>query len=346
MRQIAALEQRFDGARIDAVYASDLQRTQITAQAILRSRRLPLTIESGLREIGMGAWEERPFGDLCYHYPEEMTRFYQCSSEWRCSGSETFQQVSERMMTSVQGIAEVHPHETVAIFSHGAAIRCLQAAIRGKHPSQTPEISNGENTAVTKLKYQDGRFYIIYENDASHLPEELATQFRQRAARKGERPLLETWFRPLDFHAERQIYCEAREDAWLDIHHSLDFFDGAGFLAEALEQWNVNPWAVEAVMWQGEVIGLLQLATERDAGQGVGYVPFVYLKPDFRCRGIGGQLVGQAVCFYRKAGRTCLRLRCAPDNQIAQRFYHRYGFVKIGAAPETKVPLDLLEKAI
>lgn len=34
--------------------------------------------------------------------------------------------------------------------------------------------------------------------------------------------------------------------------------------------------------------------------------------------------------FYRPQGRTLLRLRCAPDNAVAQRFYKKYGFYKIG----------------
>ena len=94
------------------------------------------------------------------------------------------------------------------------------------------------------------------------------------------------------------------------------------------------------------VIGVLQLATDRFAAEKVGYVPLVYLQPEYRRRGIGVQLIGQAVCTYRALGRERLRLRCAPDNLLAQRFYKRYGFVRIGPAPGARVPLDLLEKSI
>ena len=45
-------------------------------------------------------------------------------------------------------------------------------------------------------------------------------------------------------------------------------------------------------------------------------------------------------------GRRCLRLRCAPDNAPAQRFYRRYGFYCIGEAPGSRAPVDLLEKKI
>ena len=62
--------------------------------------------------------------------------------------------------------------------------------------------------------------------------------------------------------------------------------------------------------------------------------------------GLGVQLIGQAVSFYRPMGRTRLRLRCAPDNGVAQRFYQKYGFYKVGEAQGARVPLDILEKRI
>ena len=40
--------------------------------------------------------------------------------------------------------------------------------------------------------------------------------------------------------------------------------------------------------------------------------------------------------------RSC----CAPDNGIAQRFYQKYGFVKVGEEPGARGPLDVLEKYI
>ena len=45
-------------------------------------------------------------------------------------------------------------------------------------------------------------------------------------------------------------------------------------------------------------------------------------------------------------GRKYLRLRCAPDNYVAQRFYKRHGFKKIGEDPGSRVPLDIMEKYI
>ncbi len=344
-RQIAALEHRFHDIPVDAAYASDLRRTQLTAQAVVRPKGLELHIDPGLKEIGMGIYEDATFGDLAYHHPEESKLFYTCSRQWTVSGGESFQQVADRVTASFLRIARDHPDQTVAIFTHGTAIRCLLSALRGKHPADTPELGHCENTGVSCIEMDGDRFRILFENDASHLPEEISTVALQR--RQMERgPLPQVWFRLLDMDTEANLYYEARKEAWQDIHGSLHNFDGPGFLNEAREQWELDHRAVQLVMLEDRPIGLLHLATQRFAPEEVGYVPFVYLMPDWRRKGIGVQLIGQAVCTYRAMGRRCLRLRCAPDNAVAQRFYKRCGFYKIGAAPGARVPLDLLEKVI
>ena len=60
--------------------------------------------------------------------------------------------------------------------------------------------------------------------------------------------------------------------------------------------------------------GLIQLDPERYAKDGAGYIPFCYIVPQLRAQGLGVQLIGQAVSFYRPLGRQYLRLRCASYN--------------------------------
>lgn len=70
------------------------------------------------------------------------------------------------------------------------------------------------------------------------------------------------------------------------------------------------------------------------------------MTPQHRKQGLGVQLIGQAVSVYRPLGRRYLRLRCAPDNAVAQRFYRKYGFIKVGEDKGARITLDLLEKYI
>lgn len=90
-RQIAALARRFAAVPVDAVYASDLTRTQTTAQAIAAPQGLPLRLEPGFREINLGVWEDRAFGWLYAFETAQIQCFNQDPRHWQVEGSETFE---------------------------------------------------------------------------------------------------------------------------------------------------------------------------------------------------------------------------------------------------------------
>ncbi len=340
-KQITALEDRFRDISVQAVYSSDLSRAQETAQAIALPKNLELHPDPAFREIHLGELTNIPYGDFTYHHPDLYKSFFSFSPHWAPKGGETFQQVANRIAPAFFRVAADHPGESVAIFSHAMAIHCLQAAIRGKHPSEVKELPLGENTAVSCYEIQGDRFRILFENDASHLTEEL-TSAKQRSTP----PLV--WFQALDLSKaeDAEFYCAARQDAWLVVHGSLQGFDGLGFLADARDQLQWDPRALQRVMCRGRTVGLIQLDTLQDVQEDAGYIPFLYLRPDYRGQGIGAQLLGQAISVYRPMGRKYLRLLCDPANEPAQRFYRRYGFVKKGQSPGALGPLDLLEMSL
>ena len=89
-RQIQALEKRFEGVRIDAVYSSDLFRTMTTAGALYKSRGLELHTDPGLREIGGGVWEDKTWGWLHRENEGALDAFNRADPAWQVEGSETF----------------------------------------------------------------------------------------------------------------------------------------------------------------------------------------------------------------------------------------------------------------
>ncbi|MBR1779955.1 MAG: GNAT family N-acetyltransferase [Oscillospiraceae bacterium] len=137
-----------------------------------------------------------------------------------------------------------------------------------------------------------------------------------------------------------------RREGWLSSHGTMEHFNGYDFLRAALAHSAYDSGAVLMVMHGDAAAGILELDFEKGADEGVGAIPFYYLDPAHRCHGSGIQLLGQAISVYRALGRRCLRLRCAPENERAYRFYCRNGFVKIGMAEDSVVPLYLMERPI
>ena len=342
LRQIAALEQRFQDIPVDAVYSSPLRRPRQTAMAVAGPKHLEIQVEPGLIEMALGDYEDMTFGDFTAHHGEEFRQFVTCSPLFSPPGGETFAQVAARVKEAFFRIAKENDGKTVALFSHGTAIQSLQAALRGLHPADNRDLGHPENTAVSCYEVEGDRVSILFENDASHITDDISTMKRQ--GKHGRSPLV--WFRLPDMDRESQLYYDARRDAWQDLHGSLAGFDGEGFLAEARDQWFLDHRAVQLVMAEDQTAGLLHLATGRDAAEGVGYIPFLYLSPAWRGKRVGDQVLGQAIYTYRAMGRQKLRLRCAQDNLHAQHFYARHGFRKTGEAPGSHGTLDILEKDI
>ncbi len=347
-RQIAALERRFRDIPVDAAYSSGLYRTNATARAVCAPKNLPLRTDPDLREIHMGAWEDKPWGEVRHFEPAEMDRFNATDPSWRAPGGESYGDVGRRAAAALVRIAKSCPGQTAAVFSHGTAIRQALAVLKGVDPEDWKTMPHSDNTAVTRLVWDGARFSVELEMDNSHLDESISTLARQNWWRRdgGKAADVNLWYRPLDWASERELYLAGRREAWAAVHADGPEFLPEDFLGPAEERLSRSPWGVTVAMSGDRLAGLLELDTRRYAGDGAGYIPFCYIAPDRRGQGLGVQLIGQAVSFFRPLGRDKLRLRCAPGNDRAQRFYAKYGFVKTGEEQGGRVPLDILEKYI
>jgi len=342
--QIEALSKRFTDIPIDEVYSSPLIRAATTAEAVYKPKNLPLQTDPDLRELNSGAWEDRTWGGLYREHPAQLEAFFRSDPTWHAEGGETYPQVQTRIVRTLRRIAGENEGKTVAVFSHGLAILTSLAYFRGYPPEEIRRMPNGANTAVSKLRFDGDRVEIEFFNDVSHLGPLADPGGKKEAFSDFMRRNL--WFRPLDVEKEADFYREARREAWETIHHTMQGFDADGFWTAARDSRDYDPQSVLVAMSGDERAGVLQMDLRRGADEGWGAIPFFYMLPGFREQGLGVQLLGQAVSVYRPLGRGRLRLRCAPENERARRFYERCGFYKVGQVPGGLGTLDLLEKDI
>lgn len=214
LRQVAALEVRFAGAPIDACYASDLNRTCMTARAVYVPKGIPLRRDARFREVNLGRWEDTPFGWLERTEHEAMERFNHEPESWSVEGSETFPVYTARFLTALHEAAAENAGKTIAVFSHGCVLRGVQhLLLEGQWPGYC------DNTAVSHLYWDDGRLTIDYLNDASHLCEEISTFARQKWWRQGgDRRDFNMWFTLRD----GTFYAMLREQEVGQVRFSTD----------------------------------------------------------------------------------------------------------------------------
>ena len=348
-RQIEALEKRFQDIHLDAVYSSDLFRTQTTAKALYLPKGLPLQLEPGLREISMGDWEDDTWGGAARKHPEQMAYFSGGNAHYTPMGGESFQELRQRVVSTYYRLAAANDGKTIACVSHGEAIRTAVNAFYGRPLEEMHNMIPSDNTAVSCVEIEGETAKVLFYGDGSHLTPELSTLGKQTWWREPkEKAAIEDqniWYRPWEPVAERALYESYRREAWISVHGDEPCPMGQ-FYQAAKASREQDAKAVMVAMNGDEVAGLLQMDLERYAEANAGYIPFYYMNQKFRHHGLGIQLIGQAVATFRPMGRTKLRLRCSPDNALAQRFYLRNGFNDIGPATDSAVPLRLMEKEI
>lgn len=195
-RQIAALAKRLARERIDAAYSSDLTRTQTTALAVTRVHGLPLLLDARLREIGVGVWEDKTWAWLAEFDRARLVTFNSDIGAFSVEGGERMADVRERMLAALRDIVAANPGKTVAVFSHGMALRTLVGTLQGLSLAEVDGTGHAENTAVTKLEADEDGVRVVYRDDASHLPDELTTLRKQLWTKTKDGVEPGVWFEP------------------------------------------------------------------------------------------------------------------------------------------------------
>lgn len=291
-QQIDALRQRFQDVDIDAVYASDLYRTQITARAIWLPKALPLHLEPAFREIHMGVWEDHPLHELNKLHPEEMYHFNRRVDLWRVEGGETAQDVLDRYIPALHRIGAAHDGGTVAVFSHGAALRIVLGTLQGVPLSGIGDTAHGDNTAVSLLTWDDGALRVEYRDDNSHLTERGLSTFARQS-----------WWRSAKMVDPGEDYVPLPEELRRRFHVP----DGGEAIGIRCEE---------------DFIGALQLLPDEEPA--IGWLGWYWLDPAYRGTGRAFTPMGRVLLYYRHRGVEFLRLRCG-DREL-RRFFARLGF--------------------
>jgi probable phosphoglycerate mutase len=331
-KQIACLERRFDGIAVARVYSSDLYRAQATAGAILKKRGLTLTMTPALREVAMGAWEDRTWGEVERFEPEQLMYFNNDPSQWQVEGCEDFHSLQRRVTHAILDIAARHDGETVAVVSHGSAIRSFMCGVYGVPPTNIQQVKHYDNTAVTLLHIGGGKIDVEYAGDNSHLPEELSTFAHQKWWRENATfDSTNLRFAPFDLEKDTETYLKYRRDAWTMLYGKTPAeAEEHQWLEDARKNAGLNPCAVSLALIYDTPVGAVELNTGNDTDENAGVVEFFYMIPEQRRTGIAVQLLGQAVSVYRSLGREKVRMSVSEKNEQTLGFCGKYGLKRTG----------------
>lgn len=130
--QAEALGERLGALeRVDAVYASPLERTRQTAKPLARATGLRVRADKGLLECDFGQWTGRALKELA-KLPE-WTTVQRYPSGFRFPGGESFPEMQVRMVSALARLAGRHPGGVVVAVSHADPIKAAVADALGTH---------------------------------------------------------------------------------------------------------------------------------------------------------------------------------------------------------------------
>lgn len=167
-RQAERLADRLAAEKIGAVFASDLSRACLTAEAIAGRHGLPVQMNRGLREMSFGEWEGLTYAQIMEKWPALLQSLYEDPGERCPPGGESANKVRQRATSALaEGLAG-HPGENLVVVAHGGVNRLLLCHALGLPTRQMWQI--GQDAAALNILYwEQNSWTLALWNDTCHL---------------------------------------------------------------------------------------------------------------------------------------------------------------------------------
>ena len=331
MRQIDALAERFKDIHIDALYSSDLRRTVTTSGAITKYHGLEIIKDRNLREQYLGSWEDMPFGDLDYLYPEQMYCFNHDPENWTVAKGESFGNLQKRIVSEILKLANENDGKTIACVTHGMAIRAFIAYVLQLKPTDIGQIPYGDNTCVGSFFIEGDKITAEYYNDNSHLEASGDSTFARQSwwKDKGRKDRCNLRLVPLNPAENPEIYEHFYREAWRSVHNTEEGFYLIDYLPAARRHYEKEPRSLMIAKYGEETVGLIELDCISGCHDNMGRISLICVEPEYRGKQFAVQLLGHAVSLFRAMGYDRIGLTCFEGNERALAFYGEYGFKEV-----------------
>lgn len=130
--QAAAVAERIAQLpRVDAVYASPLERARETAAPIAKALGRRVAIDKGLLECDFGDWTGAQLSQLMKK--PEWSTVQRAPSTFRFPNGESFTEMQTRMVSTLDRLRQAHPGGTIVCVSHADPIKAAVAHAMGTH---------------------------------------------------------------------------------------------------------------------------------------------------------------------------------------------------------------------
>jgi probable phosphomutase (TIGR03848 family) len=147
--------------KVDAVYASPLERARETAAPIAAARGLRVRTERGLLECDFGDWTGQELKTLMKLLEWGAVQRY--PSGFRFPNGESFVEMQQRMVGAIEKLRAAHPGGVVVAVSHADTIKAAVAHAMGTHLDLFQRIVIS-TCSITAIAYSPGGPAVLTVN--------------------------------------------------------------------------------------------------------------------------------------------------------------------------------------
>jgi probable phosphoglycerate mutase len=168
--QAQRLGQALAGEPIAAIYASDLDRAQVTAQAVSRVSGVALRTDLRLRERHYGAFQGLTYDEIVEQWPQQAQSWRERDPSFAPEGGESLLDLYARVLPALESLASAHSGEQIVWVTHGGVIDVLYriATRQDLKIHRTWELGN---TAINRLLWTPQGLTLVAWGDMAHLSE-------------------------------------------------------------------------------------------------------------------------------------------------------------------------------
>ncbi len=152
--------------RIDAIYASPLERTRETAKPIGAARGLTVHVDRGLLEADFGEWTGMELSALAKRPEWKTVQSY--PSGFRFPGGESFPEMQQRIVGAIERLRAAHAGGAIVVVSHADPIKSAVAHALGTHLDLFQRIVISP-CSVTAISYGDSGPTVLSVNSLGDL---------------------------------------------------------------------------------------------------------------------------------------------------------------------------------
>lgn len=170
--QAEKLSKKLKDIEFTDFYSSPMGRTIQTTKIIMGDRKQKMKFIEEFKEISMGDIEGIPRSEFEEKYPKEFYDFFNNPVDYdpKAYHGENYYEVIKRVKRGLDKLLSyLNNNDKVVVVTHGVTLKALFHIITEEKMDELGAAKVPQNTSVSIVEYENGKFNIKLFSDTSHL---------------------------------------------------------------------------------------------------------------------------------------------------------------------------------